>query len=59
MQLGGYDPDTVRGTMWYVGSNDPEDFIVGATSLKVPLSAACSQDTRVTGLDRYGMSLWR
>ena len=34
MQLGGYDPDTVRGTMWYVGSNDPEDFIVGATSLK-------------------------
>ena len=23
VQLGGYDPDTVRGTMWYVGSNDP------------------------------------
>eukprot|EP00287_Rhodomonas_sp_CCMP768_P004017 CAMPEP_0196725490 /NCGR_PEP_ID=MMETSP1091-20130531/7044_1 /TAXON_ID=302021 /ORGANISM="Rhodomonas sp., Strain CCMP768" /LENGTH=568 /DNA_ID=CAMNT_0042067781 /DNA_START=17 /DNA_END=1723 /DNA_ORIENTATION=- len=34
VQLGGYDPDTVDGTMWYAPSLSRHDFLVGVTSLK-------------------------
>jgi len=34
VQLGGYDPATVSGTMWYIPAMSDKDFIVGTTSLK-------------------------
>jgi len=34
VQLGGYDPQTAAGTMWYTPALATDDFIVGATSLK-------------------------
>ncbi len=34
MQLGGYDPATADGTMWYTPALASDDFIVGVTSLK-------------------------
>lgn len=34
VQLGGYDPETVVGSMWYTKALSSEDFIVGVTSLK-------------------------
>jgi len=34
VQLGGYDPATADGTMWYTPALASDDFIVGVTSLK-------------------------
>ena len=34
VQLGGYDPATADGTMWYTPAMASDDFIVGVTSLK-------------------------
>ncbi|EKX52294.1 hypothetical protein GUITHDRAFT_161360 [Guillardia theta CCMP2712] len=34
VQLGGYDPSSTAGTMWYVPAMAKDDFIVGTTSLK-------------------------
>uniref|UniRef100_A0A7S0NCV4 Peptidase A1 domain-containing protein n=1 Tax=Hanusia phi TaxID=3032 RepID=A0A7S0NCV4_9CRYP len=34
VQLGGYDPATTSGTMWYTPALASDDFIVGVTSLK-------------------------
>ena len=34
VQLGGYDPDTTSGTMWYTPALSQNDFIVGVNSLK-------------------------
>jgi len=34
VQLGGYDPETTSGTMWYTPALSKQDFIVGVTSLK-------------------------
>jgi hypothetical protein len=34
VQLGGFDPETVTGSMWYTRALSSEDFIVGVTSLK-------------------------
>lgn len=42
VQLGGYDPATVSGTMWYIPAMSDQDFIVGTTSLKFGNSLADS-----------------
>ncbi len=34
VQLGGYDPDTAAGTMWYTPALSQNDFILGVNSLK-------------------------
>ena len=34
VQLGGFDPETVTGPMWYTRALSDDDFIVGVTSLK-------------------------
>jgi len=57
VQLGGYDPATVSGTMWYIPAMSEQDFIVGTTSLKFGKTLADSVELlhfRDTSTQKFG-----